>query len=244
MSLNYTTYVNQVANMLVIPSTETNFTTMLPGMIDYAEGRIYRDLDLLYCWITDYGTVTASDRDFTLPSNFGTFLTVDGINILSSAGTTSSNGTRNTVTRVTKEFIDYSYPSGILATGIPQYYVPVTNYSSLSQYYQVTFGPAPDAAYTAEVTGVQRPTPLSASNSSTILTQYLPDVFMAASMVFGFGYMRDFGAQSDQPSAGQSWENQFQLLMKSAEVEQFRLKFQSEGWTSRDPTPIVTPPRV
>jgi hypothetical protein len=77
------------------------------------------------------------------------------------------------------------------------------------------------------------------TNSSTILTQYIPDVFMAASLVFGFGYMRDFGGQSDNPQGGQSWEAQYQLLIKSATVEQFRAKHEAQGWTSQSPSPLV-----
>ena len=67
---------------------------------------------------------------------------------------------------------------------------------------------------------------------------------MAASMIFGSAYMRDFGAQSDNPQMAQSWEQQYQQLVKSAVVEQFRAKFQSEGWTSKQPNPIVTPKRA
>ena len=33
-------------------------------------------------------------------------------------------------------------------------------------------------------------------------------------------------------------------LMQSASVEQFRAKYQSEGWTSDSPSPIATPKRV
>jgi hypothetical protein len=103
----------------------------------------------------------------------------------------------------------------------------------------ILLGPVPDGAYYAETIGIQRPASLSVTNSSTILTQYIPDVFMAASLVFGFGYMRDFGGQSDNPQGGQSWEAQYQLLIKSATVEQFRAKHEAQGWTSQSPSPLV-----
>lgn len=236
-NLNYTTYVSQVSNLMVIPSSDPNFVTMLPGMIDYAEQRVYRELDLLYTQATDTGAVTASNRNFTLPTNVGTYIIVDQINIITPVTAGTSNGTRSPVKPVALEFINAVYPSAQTAKGVPEFYAMYSNTV-------VTFGPSPDAAYTAEVTGTQRPTPLSSGNSSTILTQYIPDVFLAASMVFGFGYMRDFGGQSDNPQASQSWENQFQLLMKSAVVEQARARFQGEAWTSEGPSPIATPPRV
>lgn len=243
-TLNYTTYLAQISNLMVIPSTDSNFTTMLPGMIEYADNRIYRELDLIYTQVTDTGITTASARDFTLPTTVGTFITADVINVFSSVGATSSNGKRNPVTAVSREFIDAVYPSGSSHTGIPEFFAMNANPTSLTAQLSVIFGPSPDAAYTVEVVGTQRPTVLSSGNSSTILTVYVPDLYIAASMVFGAGYMRDFGSQADQPGMGQSWESQYNLLMKSAATEQFCAKFQSEGWTSQSPSPIATPKRV
>jgi hypothetical protein len=90
----------------------------------------------------------------------------------------------------------------------------------------------------AEVVGIQRPAPLSAMNSSTILTQYIPDVFIAASMIFGGGYMRDYGSMY-VPESASFWDGQYKELIQSAQVEQFRAKYQSQGWTSNQPSPLV-----
>lgn len=238
MSLTYTSYIAQISNLLTIPSTDSNFQTMTPGMISYAENRIYRELDLLYTQITDAtATVSSGNRNFTLPTGIGTYIIVDNINIITPAGSGSSVGSRTPLMPISREFLDMVYPSGQTVTGVPEYYAMASNT-------EVIFGPSPDAAYYAEVVGVQRPTPLSSANSSTILTQYVPDLFIAASMVFGSGYTRDFSAQGDNPAQGQSWENQYKLLFASAATEQARAKFQSEGWTSDQPSPIATPKRV
>lgn len=237
MSLNYTTYISQISNLCVIPSTSPEFQIMAPGMIDYAEQRMYRELDLLYTQVTDSGAMTANTRNFTLPTNLGTYIIVDAINIITPVTAGTSNGSRSPAKAVSKEFVDAVYPSASVATGVPEYYAMTSNTI-------VTFGPSPDAAYTAEVIGIQRPTPLSSANSSSILTQYVPDVFIAASMVFVSGYMRNFGSQADNPQMGASWESQLQLLMKSASMEQARAKFQGEAWTSESPSPIASPPRV
>lgn len=238
MSLNYQTFVQQISNLMVIGSTDPNFLIMLPGMIDYSEQRIYRELDLLYTQETDASTqVSSGNRNFTLPTSIGTFITVDNLNIITPSGTAASAGTRIPVTPVDRSYIDLVYPSGQIGTGTPSYYAMASNTVIL-------LGPAPDAPYYAEVVGIQRPVSLSSANSSTILTQYIPDVFIAASMVFAMGYQRDFGSQADNPGASQSWENQYQTLMKSASVEQARAKFQAEGWTSQSPSPTATPPRV
>lgn len=243
MSLNYNTYVSQISNLLVITSTDANFTTMLPGMIDYAEQRIYRELDLLYTQVTD-STLTASsgNRNFSLPvtssgSYTGTYIVVDNINIITPVTALASNGTRNQVVPVSREFLDITYPSGQTATNVPEFYAMASNT-------QVLFGPAPDQPYVVEVIGIQRPNALASSNSSTILTQYVPDLFIAASMVFGSGYTRDFSAQGDNPQQGTAWESQYKTLLQSAQVEQFRAKFQSEGWTSNSPSPLATPKRT
>jgi hypothetical protein len=227
--LNYTTYVSQVANLMVIGSTDANFQTMLPGMIDYAEQRIYRELDPLYAQVTDDTAVVSSgNRNFTPPTGIGTFITIDSISIITPVGSLSSNGTRVQLTPVAPEVMDAFWPSGQTATNVPSMY-------AMRSPTNVLLGPAPDAAYATEVVGIQRPSALSSANSSTFLTQYCPDLMIAASMVFGFGYMRDFGGQSDNPQAGASWEAQYKQLFQSAAMEQSRAKWESDGWTSQSP---------
>lgn len=239
MSLNYTTYISQLANMMPANSSDPNFQTMAPGSIDYAEQRLYRELDLLATVITDTTVqVSSGVRFFNLPTDVGTYITVDSLSVITPAATASSLGTRIPLVRTSRDFIDWSFPSqqsSMCAT--PEYYAMQSNS-------QVSLGPAPDGAYFTEVIGTQRPLALSSANSSTILTQYVPDLFFAAGMIFASGYMRDFGAQTDNPQMSQSWENQYQLLMKSAAVEQFRAKAESEGWTAKQPNPVATPKRV
>lgn len=233
MALNYTTYVSQLANLMIVASSDANFQTFLPGCIDYAEQRIYRELDLAETTIIDTTTTFSSGvRYLTLPS---TWVVVEEVNAFSSAGTTSSNGTRNPLTETTREFINYVYPSDTF-TGMPQYW------NLLSQN-QIIVGPAPDAPYLVEIVGTQRPSPLSASNSTTFLTAYLPDLFMAASMVFASAYLQNFGAQSDNPQQAASWEAQYTKLFQSAQGEEVRKKFESQGWSAQSPSPLATPPR-
>lgn len=235
MALTYNTYVSQLSNLMIVGSTDTNFQTFLPGCIDYAEQRIYRDLDLVGTTVIDTTTTFSSgQRLLTLPS---TWVVVEEVNALSSAGTTSSNGTRNPLIATTREWINYVFPSNSTFMGVPQYW------NLLSQN-QIMVGPTPDAAYTVEVIGAQRPTPLSSGNPTTLLTNYLPDLFMAASMVFAAGYQQNYGAQSDNPQMAQSWENQYQTLLKSAMTEESRKKFEAEGWTSQQPSAIASPKRV
>jgi hypothetical protein len=238
MSVNYTTYTSQIANITAISSNDANFQTMLPGMIDYAEQRMYRETDLLATRVTDStGNLTTGNRTFTLPTDVGTYLVIEEANVISPATATSSTGTRIPLVNTSRSFIDLCYPSNVTAQGVPEFFAMKDNATIL-------VGPSPNSSYIMEIRGTQRPTPLSAANSSTILTQMLPDAFIAASMVFAAGYMRDFGAQSDNPQMAQSWETQYKTLIQSANVEELRKKYQSQAWTNQLPNPLVQPPRV
>lgn len=229
MTLTYTTYVEQLSNLMVIPSTDSNFTTFLPGCIDYAEQRIYRELDFLNTRVVDTSANFDNSRSFTLSTSNGTFIVVETINAISS-------GSRTPMIPVTKEFLDAVYPN-TTTTGTPQYFAPITDQNFI-------IGPTPSSTtITAEVIGVVRPTALSSTNTTTFITTYCPDLFMAASMVFATGFQRDFGAESDDPKASASWEAQYQALLASAMQEQQRAKFEGAAWTPMVNVPIQ-PPRA
>lgn len=231
--LNYTTYVSQIATLTVISSNDTNFQTILPAAIDYAEQRLYREGDFLATYITDNSTnVVANQRVFNYPTSAGTFLVIDQINIYTPVTATSSFGTRVPLQVASKEFIDNLYPNNATAVGVPAYFAPAT-----AAY--ATLGPVPDQPYNVEVRGTQRPLALSASNSSTFLTQTLPDLFIAASMIFMSGYMRNFGSQGDDPQMAQSWQGQYDKLFASAGMEEMRKKYVSQAWQSQVPNPLV-----
>ena len=239
MSYTYSTWITQFSNLLVIGSTDSNFLTMTQGAIDYGEQRLYRELDLLATRVTDASTtVSSGNRNFTLPTGTGTFLVVEGINTISPVGlSATSSGSRNPAMFTSREVIDVCYPSNSVVTGVPLFAAMASNT-------QVILGPAPDAAYTVEVIGTQRPTTLSSANTTTILTTMLPDLWMAATMIYGTGYQRDFGGQADDPKQSGSWENMYNTLIQSANVEELRKRYQSQGWTNQTPNQIVTPQRT
>jgi hypothetical protein len=84
--------------------------------------------------------------------------------------------------------------------------------------------PTPDKAYYAELFGDIRPEPLSPENPETYLTVFYPELFLCACMVFGSGYQRDFGAQSDDPARAVSWEGQYNYLRQSIAGEVLRMR--------------------
>lgn len=228
-------YVDEISTLAVVSATDPNFLTILPQMITYAENRMYRDLDFLFTSvsITSY-SCTVGTRSINVPP--GVIVVPEQINLITPAGTTNpDNGTRVPLLPTTKEFIDAVYGASSYKAA-PQYWVPFDDYTFL-------LGPYPDANYTVELVGTYRPDSLSSTNLTTFISLYLPDVFLMASMVFISGYQRNFGRQSDDPAMAQSYESQYQALLKSAQSEENRKKFEASGWSSQSASTTATPTR-
>ena len=237
MSYTYASTVSSLANMLVIDPTNAEFLAMIPNAIDDAEQRIYRELDLLSTIVRDTsGNLTANSRNFTLPQTSGRFVVSESISVFTPVGTTTS---RRQLVPVTREFLDavWGDETAVSASSIPEYYAMITDQT-------IIVGPSPGAAYTMEVTGTIRPTPLSVTNTTTYLTLYLPDLWFSAMLVYGYGYCKDFGAAVDDPQAPVNWSNHFERLLVSANTEENRKKYASQAWTPKQPAPLATPARV
>lgn len=238
--LTYATFTAQLANFLVIPVADVNFVQAMPSIIDDCEQRMYRELDLQNTVFRDSSVaLVAGNRNFTEATSGtnGPFLVTQELNVITPAGTTNpDNGTRNPLLPSTKEMLDFLYPSAV-GSGVPQYFAPINQNSFV-------VGPWPNAAYTVEVVGTQRPAPLSASNTTTLLTAYFPDLFLAAGLAIGAGYLKDFGAAVDDPQSGVSWEKKYSTQLKSAITEEARKRFQAEGWGGFSTGPTATPPRT
>jgi hypothetical protein len=237
MSFNFTQYTANLSNFLVIPPTDANYLAALSTIIDDAEQRLYRELDLLATIVRDTSaTLTPNSRTFNLPQFLGRFVVTENFNVFTPSGTTTN---RNQMVPTSRDFIDniWGNEQAPSVPSIPTYYAPITDQ-------QFIVGPSPDAAYTMEVIGTIRPTPLSASNPTTYLTLYLPDLFFAESMIIGYGYLKDFGAMVDDPQGSTTWASHYSDLWQSANTEENRKKYASQAWTSKQPAPVATPPRV
>lgn len=240
MAFTYATYLGTMSTLTAIASTNGDFVYIIPSVIEYAENRIYRELDMLVEDARDSTASTAAGvRNFTLPTSIGTFQIVNSINVITPASTAADSGTRNVCTPVSQTVLDWVYPS-TTGAGVPTMF---SYFSQASGQTNIMFGPWPDASYRVEVIGKIIPTPLSASNTSTFLTLYLPDLFIAASMVFMTGYMKNWGAQADDPKGGLSWEQQYQTLKSSADSWEARKRFAGASWTSKQVEPTAAPQR-
>ena len=234
--LTYSTFKTQLAPLAVVPETDPNFVIVLPEAIEYAELRICRDVDFLSTVVSNTAFQTVIGKS-SVTINPGLFVTLQNINVITPAGTAGPDqGTRNPVLPTSKEFLQYCWPSAANA-GIPKYF-------AMLQDNVFSLGPWPDKVYTLEILGTQRPATLSATNSVTFISQYLPDIFLMAAMIYISGYQRNFGRQSDDPQMALSYESQYQGLLKGVVTEEYRKKFAASAWTSNSSSPVATPVRT
>ena len=228
-----------MANLMVTSETNTEFVQILPSIIADAENRIYRELDLLATITRDTSShLNSNIRNFTLPSTLGRFVGLNGINVITPAGATVSNGTRSPLTPNSLNFIDFTWPSTTAPASdtVPVYFAMVTDQ-------QVVVGPSPGQDFNVEVIGWIRPDPLSSTNTTTYLSLYLQDLLISASMIYASGFMRNFGSQADDAQMATSWQGQYEKHFMSANIEEQRKRWAAGGWTSQSPNPIATPPR-
>lgn len=231
--MDYAGFVSRVVTLMVVDPADADFLNILPAAIDYAENRIYRELDLLSTTSrASSQQLTAGSRDFNFIGT--TFITLQEVNVITPAGQVPASGERVPLLPVTKAFLDFVYPYASGATGVPQYFVPLTdNY--------ILVGPWPDQPYYVEGVGTIRPAPLSGTNTTTALSLYFPDLYVAAAMIFLAGFQKNYSASGDDPQQAVHWEQQYKTLTSGAGIEEARKKFQSTGMTSLSPMPVATP---
>jgi len=237
MSLTYTTWFQRIMELSGLGEQTINFAAILPNVIDLAEQRLYRELNLLGAVTTDSSaSATANTRLFTLPvPASGRFVVVNQVNIVTPVGSTVANGSLVPLVPMSVDFIQMTWPSQTApsATTVPEYFAMVTDQT-------LYFGPAPGAAFNVQVVGETRPTPLSATNPTTYLSLYLPDLFVAASMAALGMYGNQGGVNNGQAAA---WEQAYQALKASADMEENRKRFAGASWTSQGVSPIALPQR-
>ena len=235
--MDYNSYVQQIATMAVVPTTDTNFQIILPQMISYAELRMQRDLDFLSTQISNSSySFTSGNGILTIPTS--SFVVMETFEVIDGSGNSAP------LLPVGKEFIQNVYGTGS-STGLPQYFAVYGGDSATTGLtsQNMIVGPIPDSSYSVRLTGTVRSAPLSATNTTTYISVYLPDMFIMASMIYISAYQRNFGRQSDDPAMAQSYESQYQALKASALVEENRKKFEAAAWSSYSPAPAASPSR-
>jgi len=237
VGLTYSTYVEQIATMSAIKQTDINFLTIVPSMIDYAELRMQRDLDFLSTQISNSSySLSLGSNSLTIPTS--SFVSLQTFEVIDGSGNSTP------LLPIGKEYIQNVYGSGS-TTGLPKYFAVYGGDSATTgkTSQNIIIGPGANSTYTVRLTGTVRSEPLSASNTTTFISVYLPDLFIMASMIYISAYQRNFGRQSDDPQMAQSYESQYQALKASALVEENRKKFEAAAWTAYSPSPVASPTR-
>jgi hypothetical protein len=215
MAYDYHTLLTALAAVLAVPEDDTELLSLYPTIIDDTEQICYRELGLLSCQITVNATLTPNTRYFALPTTSGRLLVVDQVNVL------DADNSRHSLAPASRDWVDYCFPSDTAAsaTAIPSVFARIDDGALL-------FGGAPGDAWTAEIVGTVRPTPLSATNLSTVLTLYLSDLFLAGCVVSATGsLLKQWSAVADDPQMPVTWMTAFREKLASAKHEETRKNY-------------------
>jgi len=252
--LSYNQYIQNMGVMAVEQTSEVSgvykfnnppLQMIVPQMLNYAELRIQRDLDLLSSQTSNLYTLTAGVNVFPLPVN--DFQTVQTLEIVQLSNGTVVNSAP--LIAASKEFIQNVY-GGMYSAGTPEYFALYGSNFGDNQDTEtnILLGPAPNFAYSLRVTGTAAQPSLyqnasggPADTAYTYISQWYPDMLIMASMIFISAYQRNFSAASDDVQTAMTYEKQYQALRLGAVPLENRRKQMGSGWTAYS-TPIAATP--
>jgi hypothetical protein len=244
MSMNWLQYVQALAgflpeNLSANPAGSeapfiagSRYNLVIDRCIEYAELRMYRDpeLDFLGAYTLDGSQTSVSRVGIRDVANPG-LVVIKSVNVITPAGSipNSAGSSRTPLMQTSVPFLNMAWPA-VATQGTPVHWARNDDANIL-------VGPYPDARYQIEFYGTMRPAPLTYQNTTTFLTLNLPDLFVAASMIFMSGYQKTFGAISGDPQQGMTWEQYYGSLRSGAAVEEARKKGRPPA-----PPPAAPPP--
>ena len=157
--------------------------TIVQGMIRDAELRIFREVDADYTREYATANLNIGSPYLDLPSAATTTATRTSIIVRSMLVFDS------TQTPTTKEYLDKRDTSFIFeynstgATGVPKYYA---NWKETT----IIMAPAPDAQYQVQLSYIYSPEALSATNTTTYLSDNVSDLLFYATMVQAYEFLK------------------------------------------------------
>jgi len=157
--------------------------TIVQGMIRDAELRIFREVDADYTREYATANLNIGSPYLDLPSAATTTATRTSIIVRSMLVFDS------TQTPTTKEYLDKRDTSFIFeynstgATGVPKFYA---NWKETT----IIMAPAPDAQYQVQLSYIYSPEALSATNTTTYLSDNVSDLLFYATMVQAYEFLK------------------------------------------------------
>ncbi len=199
-----TTYAELVTQ--IRDYTETDDTvlsdTRVNDMIEHAEERIFRDVDLDVFRKTKYATLTYGDPFVTLPgTTLADFSLIRHFMIYPSSGT----ATRTLLQKKDPSFINEFHPVRE-TTGTPKYY-------AVWDHDTVCLAPTPDAAYRIELAFNSQPTGLSSSNTTSWIGNNAPRTLLYGCLVEAFKFLK-------HPDMVQMYEQSYNQSMQTLVAEE------------------------
>tara|TARA_R110002073_G_scaffold38631_1_gene110629 strand:- start:18 stop:635 length:618 start_codon:yes stop_codon:yes gene_type:complete len=145
---------------------DTEFTTKIDTFIANSESRLFRDAPFLPAFrASNTGSLSSGTATLTMPA---------GVRTIRSVSITVSSSDVFLQQRLDSYLRDM-YPASA-TTGQPKYYAVQSDSSLL-------FGPTPNSTYAFEILSNKVPTGLSGGNTTTWLSNNVPDVLLYACMI-------------------------------------------------------------
>jgi hypothetical protein len=155
-------------------------STIVNGFINDAELKILREIDSDNNRRYAQADIIAGQRYVNTP------LINDQTLIIRSAQITNSTGGANNSSREFLEYRDTSFISeynGSGATGLPKYY-------SYWDENTIVIAPTPDQNYNMQINYILKPAGLSASNTTTYLSEQFPNGLLYACLIEAYGFLK------------------------------------------------------
>jgi|TARA_E500000318_G_scaffold6590_1_gene6272 hypothetical protein len=175
-----TTYAELTQQIIDYTETDSNVltTTILNDIIEHAESRIFRNVDLDIFKKYKTANLTIGDPFVAMPgATPQLFAFVRYIQIF------DTDNVRITLEKKDTSFINEFVPNRT-TTGTPKYYANWDNDTLL-------LAPSPDATYTVELAYNAQTTGLSSSNTTTWVSNNAPEMLLYACLVEAFKFLKN-----------------------------------------------------
>jgi len=174
--MTYTELVQKIRDYTEVDANVLT-STIVDGFIENAEFKILREVDSDNNRRYATANLITSDRFISRPA---------GLLIVRSAQIVDSDGSSQPNNRDFLQFRDTSFMSEFNpteATGVPKYY-------SLWDEQNIVVAPTPDATYTIQLNYILKDPGLSATNTTTYISQNFPNGLLYACLVEAYGFLK------------------------------------------------------
>jgi len=174
--MTYTELVQKIRDYTEVDANVLT-STIVDGFIENAEFKILREVDSDNNRRYATANLITSDRFISRPA---------GLLIVRSAQIIDSDGSSQPNNRDFLQYRDTSFMSEFNpteATGVPKYY-------SLWDEERIVVAPTPDATYTLQLNYILKDPGLSATNTTTYISQNFPNGLLYACLVEAYGFLK------------------------------------------------------